>query len=76
MSVSQHRSQVGGAFEHLRERRLAVGLSQEKLARLADCSLATVRLAEGGYRGTSAQMRARIDGAIERVADQLAAAEE
>jgi transcriptional regulator with XRE-family HTH domain len=32
----------------VRARRLAAGLSQERLARLADCSLSTVRLAERG----------------------------
>jgi transcriptional regulator with XRE-family HTH domain len=67
---------VVGAFDNLRERRLAVGLSQECLAQLAGCSTATVRLAEGGFRGISAQMRARLDEAVERVADELAAAEE
>lgn len=33
----------------LRERRQAAGLSQEKLARLADCSTASVALLERGY---------------------------
>ena len=34
----------------IRERRQALGLSQQKLAQLADCSLASVSLLERGYR--------------------------
>lgn len=33
----------------LRERRIAAGISQEALARLADCSTAYVRVLERGY---------------------------
>jgi transcriptional regulator with XRE-family HTH domain len=47
----------------LRERRLAAGISQERLARLADCSTHTVRMVECGYR-PSAAMTARIEAAL------------
>lgn len=52
-----------GGCPRLRERRLAAGLSQESLARLADCSTATVRVVEAGYR-PSAEMRARLAQAL------------
>jgi transcriptional regulator with XRE-family HTH domain len=48
----------------LRARRLEAGLSQEKLARLADCSTSTIRLIEGGWR-PSEQMAGRIAGALD-----------
>ena len=40
--------EVGG----LREQRRALGLSQEKVAQLADCSVSTVRLYENGLNAT------------------------
>lgn len=42
---------VGGT---VRELRLAAGLTQEQLARVAGCSLSYIRLVEGGYRPSSA----------------------
>jgi len=44
----------------LRERRLAVGLTQQQLANLADCSLTHLQLLERGYSPTHSQVRARV----------------
>jgi transcriptional regulator with XRE-family HTH domain len=52
-----------GGCPRLRERRLAAGLSQEHLARLADCSTATVRIVERGYWPSPA-MRTKLAGAL------------
>ena len=46
----------------LRARRLAAGVSQERIARGAECSYNTVRLAEKGFG--SKQMLARIEKAL------------
>lgn len=43
--MTSNRNQASG----VREQRLAAGLTQEKLARAADCSLAYVQTIEGGY---------------------------
>lgn len=48
----------------IRERRLAAGLSQEKLARSADCSISTIRLVEQGWTGASEAMLGRIARAL------------
>lgn len=48
----------------IRERRRAVGLSQEALAREADCSLAYVRLLERGYRPHTGTVLPRIASAL------------
>lgn len=48
----------------LKERRLATGLSQQRLAELAGCSIATVRLVENGWQA-SAEMLTRIVTALE-----------
>lgn len=53
-------------------RRLAVELSQERLARAADCSIATIRLIERGA-APSARMAARVEAAL--VAAEAARAE-
>jgi transcriptional regulator with XRE-family HTH domain len=58
MSVNEFPIAVGGSSA-VRTRRLAAGLSQERLARLADCSTSTVRLVEYGYR-PSDEMLSRI----------------
>jgi transcriptional regulator with XRE-family HTH domain len=50
----------------VRERRLAVGISQEKLGRLAECSTGSVRLIERGYQPSNA-MAERIDAALSAV---------
>jgi transcriptional regulator with XRE-family HTH domain len=47
----------------LRTRRVAAGLSQEKLARLADCSSSMVKLIEHGYQPSDA-MLGRLAGAL------------
>jgi predicted transcriptional regulator len=60
----------------LRRRRQATGVSQEKLARRADCSLNTVRLAEGGFTGISPRMWARLMGALEGLEAERASPEE
>jgi transcriptional regulator with XRE-family HTH domain len=56
---------VGQAAE-VRGRRRTAGLSQERLARLADCSTSTVRLVEGGWRA-SEEMLKRLADALDRV---------
>jgi transcriptional regulator with XRE-family HTH domain len=52
---------------NLRARRLAVGISMEKLARRADCSLTTVRLAERGFEGVSERLIAQISAALDEL---------
>lgn len=42
--------------DDLAERRKAVGLSQQKLAQLAECSLAMVSLFERGYRPETSEV--------------------
>ena len=51
---------ASGGLGGIRERRLAAGLSQERLARDADCSLAYVRLLEHGYRPDTGEVLGRI----------------
>lgn len=48
----------------LKERRLAIGLSQQRLAELVGCSIATVRLVENGWQASD-EMLARITAALE-----------
>jgi transcriptional regulator with XRE-family HTH domain len=50
---------VGGGT--LRDRRLALGLSQEKLARDAECSTAMVKLLERGFTPTHSEVLPRIE---------------
>lgn len=51
---------------HLREARLAAGLSQEALAAKAQCSISYVRMLENGYRpGPGSPTMARIVKALE-----------
>jgi transcriptional regulator with XRE-family HTH domain len=56
------------SLSDLRARRLAAGISQERIARGAECSYNTVRLAEKGFG--SPAMLARIEKAL---ADAIAA---
>jgi len=51
----------------LRIARRAIGMSQEGLARRADCSLSTIRLVENGWRPSAAM--------AERILEALAAAQ-
>jgi transcriptional regulator with XRE-family HTH domain len=51
---------VGG----LRAERRAAGLSQERLAQLAGCSVSMVRLLESGYRPESSHVLDRIAAAL------------
>ncbi len=73
----------GGGVAHLRAMRRAAGISQERLAQLADCSLHTVALFERGYRPSRSDVLPRIvavlnddgpagNGSIERVRDDSA----
>jgi transcriptional regulator with XRE-family HTH domain len=55
----------------LRARRMALGFSAEKVARLADCSTAYVRTIEHGYR-PSQQMANRLDAALRSVENGVA----
>lgn len=55
-------NQPGGPL--LRERRLAAGLSQEKLAQAAECSTAMVKLLERGYAPSESAVLGRIHGAL------------
>lgn len=50
----------------LRDRRLAAGLSQEALARLADCSTGYVRLLESGYTPHSGSVAERVAAVLEK----------
>lgn len=50
-------------MDGLRKARLDAGLSQEALARRAQCSTTSVKLAEHGYR-VSDEMAARIAAAL------------
>jgi len=52
--------------DHPVERRRALGISQEKLARVADCSLNTVRVLEHRLRPLSAAEK-RVIAAIEQL---------
>lgn len=54
----------------IRTRRQALGLSQERVAREADCSLSTVRIAEHGY-AVSDEMLGRLAKALECPAEDL-----
>lgn len=54
----------------LRTRREAAGLSREKLARLADCSTASLTNYENGYR-PSVAMAGRIAGALDCLPSDL-----
>jgi DNA-binding XRE family transcriptional regulator len=56
---------VERSMKKLKSLREAAGLSQERLARLADCSTSTVRLAEKGWR-PSPEMCRQLTRAIER----------
>jgi transcriptional regulator with XRE-family HTH domain len=60
----------GGGISALRALRTDAGLSQEGLARLADCSTNTVRLIEHGYR-PSHEMLSRVAAALGRTAEDL-----
>jgi transcriptional regulator with XRE-family HTH domain len=70
MSVNEFPIAAGGSSA-VRVRRLAAGLSQERLARLAECSTSTVRLVEYGYR-PSDEMLGRIATALGCSARELA----
>jgi transcriptional regulator with XRE-family HTH domain len=49
----------------VRDRRLAAGITQERLAQFANCSTSSVRLIERGWRPSS-DLAARVDRALER----------
>ena len=54
----------------LRRRRLSAGLSQERVARLADCSTSSIRLLEAGWTPRSGSaVEARVGAALERAAE-------
>lgn len=63
MSTERTTSRGGGTGE-LRRNRLAAGLSQEKLARMADCSTAYVRLLEAGYQPRDSSVLPRVRQAL------------
>lgn len=48
----------------IREQRIALGLSQEALARRADCSTAMVRLLEAGYHPTASDVLPRLEAIL------------
>lgn len=50
----------------LRERRLAVGLTQQQLAYLAGCSLTHLQLLERGYSPTRSRVRNRVLAALHK----------
>lgn len=49
----------------LAARRKAVGLSQQKLAHLADCSVAMISLLERGYQPENSSVLGRVVAAID-----------
>ena len=55
----------------LRAVRLELGLSQEKLARLADCSTKMVALLEGGYSPSGSAVLRRISETLARQGEPL-----
>jgi transcriptional regulator with XRE-family HTH domain len=52
----------------IRTRRLAAGLSQEKLARAAECALNSVRLFEKGYAPDPSPARDRVIAVLDALA--------
>jgi predicted transcriptional regulator len=58
---------AGDEIRSLRARRLAIGLSQEKLARAAHCSTAMVKLLERGFTPTRSEVLPRIVQALNDV---------
>ncbi len=69
LHMSTNASSVG-----VREQRLARGLSQQRVAELAGCSLNMVRLLEAGYQPTSSRVAPRIAEVLAR--SQVAARED
>lgn len=55
----------------LRARRRALGLSQQRVAELAKCSLSMVRLIEGGYVPQSSDVLRQVAEALEAAASPL-----
>jgi transcriptional regulator with XRE-family HTH domain len=63
--MNSNRTHPRGSDHHgLRHRRQDKGLSQEQLARLADCSTKMVALLEAGYQPSGSQVLARIEEAL------------
>ncbi len=60
------RSHMSTNATSAREQRLAAGLSQQRLAELARCSLNMVRLLEAGYEPTSSRVAPRVAKVLER----------
>lgn len=61
-----------GDADRLRERRLAAGLSQMKLASLAEVDVNTVRLLERGYRPAKSRARERVLRVLALLGDEEA----
>jgi predicted transcriptional regulator len=61
ITVTEHEDGAPG----IRERRKAAGLSQESLARAADCSTAMVKLLERGFTPTRSAVLPRIVRVLE-----------
>lgn len=66
--MSSHKAIIRavGAPGSLRRCRIEQGLSQEALARLADCSTSLVRQFEAGYQPRSSGAAERIAAALDR----------
>jgi transcriptional regulator with XRE-family HTH domain len=56
LSASKATPNTGG----LRDRRLAIGLTQQELAQRVNCSIATVRLLESGYMPKHSEVLPRL----------------
>jgi transcriptional regulator with XRE-family HTH domain len=54
----------GKRGDDLKSRRLAAGMSQQRLAQLADCSVSIVGLLERGLTPKHSDVLARIDAAL------------
>ncbi|MGI8597503.1 MAG: helix-turn-helix transcriptional regulator [Thermoleophilaceae bacterium] len=52
-----------------RARRVAAGLSQQRLAELAGCSVAMVRVLEGGYKPSYSDVLGRIARVLDALQD-------
>lgn len=52
---------------HLRERRKAAGLTQQRLADLASCSRSTLKLLEAGYAPSRSAARDRVELVLRRL---------
>ncbi|MGO8906627.1 MAG: helix-turn-helix domain-containing protein [Solirubrobacteraceae bacterium] len=51
----------------IRERRMAAGLSRQKLAQYADCSISYVQMIEAGLRPSRSDVLPRLEAALSEI---------